>query len=117
MNTAAENLSSQAEIKASHSLQQSDRTMLSLDQKNAVENALNSIKAGLDTTEQTISMIQATSSPSGNAQSRVATPEKGETQEKMAENLTALDAKKAAIAAAVARAKTKKQAREQHIKE
>ncbi len=91
--------------------------MLSLDQKNAVENALNSIKAGLDTTEQTISMIQATSSPSGNAQSRVATPEKGETQEKMAENLTALDAKKAAIAAAVARAKTKKQAREQHIKE
>ncbi|MEE6056974.1 electron transport complex subunit RsxC [Avibacterium paragallinarum] len=107
----------QAEIKASRSLQQSDRTMLSLDQKNAVENALNAIKAGLDTTEQTISMIQATSSPSGNAQSRVATPEKGERQEKMAENLTALDAKKAAIAAAVARAKAKKQAREQHIKE
>ncbi|SUU97057.1 electron transport complex subunit RsxC [Avibacterium paragallinarum] len=117
LSTVEENLSSQAEIKASRSLQQSDRTMLSLDQKNAVENALNAIKAGLDTTEQTISMIQATSSPSGNAQSRVATPEKGERQEKMAENLTALDAKKAAIAAAVARAKAKKQAREQHIKE
>ncbi|WP_410686285.1 electron transport complex subunit RsxC [Avibacterium paragallinarum] len=117
LNTVAENLSSQAEIKASRSLQQSDRTMLSLDQKNAVENALNAIKAGLDTTEQTISMIQATSSLSDNAQSRVATPEKGETQEKMAENLTALDTKKAAIAAAVARAKAKKQAREQHIKE
>ncbi|MFQ1022334.1 electron transport complex subunit RsxC [Avibacterium paragallinarum] len=107
----------QAEIKASRSLQQSDRTMLSLDQKNAVENALNTIKAGLDTTEQAISMIQATSSLSDNAQFRVATPEKGETQEKMAENLTALDTKKAAIAAAVARAKAKKQAREQHIKE
>ncbi|UXN33654.1 electron transport complex subunit RsxC [Avibacterium paragallinarum] len=117
LSTVEENLSSQAEIKASRSLQQSDRTMLSLDQKNAVENALNAIKAGLDTTEQTISMIQATSSLSDNAQSRVATPEKGETQEKMAENLTALDAKKAAIAAAVARAKAKKQAREQHIKE
>ncbi|TID17285.1 hypothetical protein JO83_09920, partial [Avibacterium paragallinarum] len=82
LSTVEENLSSQAEIKASRSLQQSDRTMLSLDQKNAVENALNAIKAGLDTTEQTISMIQATSSPSGNAQSRVATPEKGERQEK-----------------------------------